>query len=194
MLARPHVKPTGKTPLELPPGASLCQTCVFHHEVGADIQQYDGCVRLPGRVTWPSRSACNLLDRPRGPLQTPAPAGGDQGARYGVGVRGRWKRPFEFSILQRSGGRQTHVHQRWRGPRALPRAAQGLYPRLLRPAVCRGRQLRLWPTRGMRRQDPGLPRRRGEDRHARPNLARRGAGEAYCPRGGAALAVMQGQQ
>ena len=46
----------------------------------------------------------------------------------GVNARGRWKRRFEFSILQRSGGRQTHVHQRWRGPRALPREAQGLYP------------------------------------------------------------------
>ena len=51
----------------------------------------------------------------------------------------------EFSILQRSGGRQTHVHQRWRGPRALPRAAQGLYPRLLRPAVCRGRHCAFGP-------------------------------------------------
>ena len=35
---------------------------------------------------------------------------------------------------------------------------------------------------------------RGEDRHARANLARCGAGEAYCSRCGAALAVMQGQQ
>src|SRR5438552_3833546 len=44
----------------------------------------------------------------------------------------------------------------------------------------------------MRRQDPGLPRRRGQDRHAWANLARCGTGDAYCPGSGAALAVTPG--
>jgi hypothetical protein len=46
----------------------------------------------------------------------------------------------------------------------------------------------------IRRDEPGLPRRRGAYRYARANLPRRGAGQAYAPRGDAVLTVRQGHE